>query len=204
MKQFETLYLIITKLNFMTKKETRLVPLNENVEGLLSDSQAKMNADILKLFSTGFSQPGKSKLTKAQKELFACFQQEQQRINGLLEIQYLRKYLSDQRVTANTMAKYIKKRDAIEIKNYGELPISITSTNSVHFYSGASISKFKTTNDLKDLRKKVGLLDKLLRDLRSIVTKYEIEDFKRKDELNGGGLFARLTRYTKKKLRKAA
>ena len=188
----------------MTKKETRLVPLNENVEGWLSFSQSKMYADILRLHSTNFSQPGKTKLTKAQRELFVCFQQEQQRLNRLSEIKYLRKYLLDQRATVNTLASYIKKRDAIEIKNYGELPISITSTNSSHFYSGASISKFKATNDLKDLRKKVGLLDKLLRDLRSIVTKYEFEDFRRKDELNGGGLFARLTRYTKKKLRKAA
>lgn len=187
----------------MSKKDSVLVPRNEKVEGWLSGSQAKMNTDILKLHSTGFSQASRSKITRAQKELFAAFQQEQQRLNMLAEIKYLRKYLLDQRNTINAMASYIKKRDAKEINNYGKVPFKLEIDKSKLFYTGAPTSKFKITHNLDDLRKKVAILDKMLIDFRSIIQDYAMVDWKRKDKLNGGGFDARILRSIRK-LRKAS
>ncbi len=188
----------------MKKKSTRLVPLNKKVEGYLSDSQTKMSFEVLTLFSTGESKLQRSKLTKVQKELFAAFCQEQHRLNQIAEVRYLKKYLSEQRTTANKNASYLRKRNAIEIKTYGKLPIMISVVSDKKCFSGAPVNKFRITNNINDLRSKVNVLDRLLRDIRDFIGKYEMEDWKREDRKNGGGFDARMSKMIRKKLRKVA
>jgi hypothetical protein len=144
----------------------------------------------------------KSKLTKNQKELFLVFQQEQQRLNQIVQRQFLRKYLLEQRTAVNKMASYIKKRDRNELKTYGRLPIMISIKTNEKYYSGAPISKFKITNNVKDLHLKIRKLDAAIDHLRGVLGYYEMEDHKRWEEQHGGGHEERMRkigrRYQKK------
>jgi len=183
-------------------KGVRLVPFNEKVEGgIYGATTTKRYLEILALRNTGSKSEVKNKLTKKQRDLFLLFMQEQQRLNKNAEVEYLKKYLADQRIAANKMAAYLKKRDAYEIKTYAKIPIF---EDTKKYYSGAPISKFKITNDINDLRTKVNKLDETLFRLRHCIDEYEREDYLRWDRQNGGGWEERLKKRIRKQMRKVA
>lgn len=182
-------------------KSVRLVPVNKTVEGDPSLSKISMDFKILNSLVLGVK-PVKSKLNKAQRELFLAFQQEQRRLNQIAEKQLLKKYLLEQRAAVNKMASYIRKRNEKELKTYGQLPAKISVTKS-KYYLGAPISKFKITNDVKDLRSKIDTLDEYIFRLRQAIESYEHEDYFRWDRENGGWN-ERLKKRLRRNMRKVA
>lgn len=184
-------------------KHVQLVPVNKTVEGHSSFSETSMNFKILNSIVFG-STTVKSKLNKEQKELFLLFQQEQQRLNRIAEKQFLRKYLLEQRNIANELASYIRKRNAKELKTFGRIPIMISVVKDKKHYLGAPVSEFKITNDVKDLRSKINTLDRRIARLRSDINSYEMEDYQRWDEQNGGGWRERMKKRIHKSMKKVA
>ena len=183
------------------KPHGRILPLNEMVEGHLSFSESFMSFEMVRSIITGNSKNQKSKLPKSQRELFNAFYEEQQRLYRLAEINYLKKYLKEQRNQVNKIASYLKKRNSEELKTYGSLPVMISSIKEKQL-NGAPTNKFKITNNIKDMKKKVVLLDDLLSSLRTFINYYEMEDYKRWDMKNGGGFDARMSKLIRKGLRK--
>ncbi len=158
-------------------KHERLIPLSKTVEGHLSFSESKMSFDLVRnLLAGGASATLKCVLTKNEKELFIKFYQEQQRLNRLAEIKFLRSYLTEQKATIKRFAAFIKKRDAKELKEYGRLPMSMDFGVRKTIPSAAAC---KVTNDPMDLYSKIDKLDRMISNCRSIINSYEMADFNR-------------------------
>ncbi len=181
-----------------------LVPYNFHVEGKFSNSRTKMLLNLLALFTTDPCYPPTAcKLPKAQQELFTAFHKEQKRINRNIEVRFLKKYLAEQRKTANQMASYLKQRDKKEIANYGEIDFWAIGVGNKekrpNSLTGAPIGNYKITNNLFDLRNKVSKLDSLLNELRGYVYNYEHLDDKRLDNKRNPSVLNFLSEPLKKR-----